>query len=72
MAASSLQEWEDAFRSGTTGEYEATYGMPAEGSSRTWDDHDPQDLSAAEFDAIWVKARKACEAGSRSRQDPGS
>lgn len=71
--ACSLQEWEDAYRTGTTEEYYETYGMPDEWSTRgpAWD-HDPKPLTEIEFEDIWSYARRACEAGSRSRPDHSS
>lgn len=71
-AACSLQEWEDALRADTVDEYHETYGMPQEWSIRSSDDYDLKPSTEADFESVWRYARRACEAGSRSRPDPGS
>jgi hypothetical protein len=71
-AACSLQELEDAIRAGTIDHYYETYGGLHEWSFAGGDHDDPQPSTEAEFEGVWKYARRACEAGSRSRPDPGS
>jgi hypothetical protein len=70
--ACSLQEWEDALRTETIDQYYETYGMVDEWSFASGDHDDPQPSTEAEFERVWEYARRACEAGSRSRPDPSS
>lgn len=52
IAAASLTEWEAARRAGTLAEYEARFGATAEVPVHEWDGHDPQDLTAGEFEEV--------------------
>jgi hypothetical protein len=70
--ACSLEEWEDAYRTGTTDEYDETYGMPDDWSLHGLNHHDLEPSTETEFEGVWRYARKACEAGSRSRPEPNS
>jgi hypothetical protein len=63
IAAASLAEWEAAQQTGTHGDYEAAFGATAEVPVHEWDDHQPEDLTAAEFETIWITARAARQAG---------
>jgi hypothetical protein len=69
-AASSSEEVEAAYRDNTIGEYFATYGLPEEWSTQAWD-HELEPFTEEEFEVVWVTAREACAAGSRSRPTPG-
>lgn len=70
--ACSLREWENALRAGTIDQYYETYGMVDEWSLASGDYDDLQPSTEAEFKSVWEYARRACEAGSRSRPDPSS
>ncbi|MGH3388606.1 MAG: hypothetical protein ACRDOO_06985, partial [Actinomadura sp.] len=70
--ACSLQEWEDAHRSGTTDQYYETYGTVQAWSFARGDHDDPEPFTEAEFETAWKYARSACETGSRSRPDANS
>ncbi|MFI5808593.1 hypothetical protein [Streptomyces sp. NPDC051561] len=59
ITAASLAEWEVAQRAGTSGDYEATFGTTAEVPVHEWDDHEPQELTADEFETVWNTARAA-------------
>ncbi|KAF5999715.1 hypothetical protein [Streptomyces sp. WAC00263] len=59
IAAASLAEWEAAQQAGTLGDYEAEFGATAEVPVHEWDEHEPQDLSAGEFETVWITARAA-------------
>ncbi|WP_137980446.1 hypothetical protein [Streptomyces violaceusniger] len=72
IAAASLAEWEAAQRAGTLGDYEATFGGTAEVPVQEWDAHDPQDLTAEEFETVWLTARAACQARAQARSTHGA
>ncbi|MEU3509313.1 hypothetical protein ABZ733_15705 [Streptomyces longwoodensis] len=57
LAAASLAEWQAALREDRSGAYESVYGMTAEPAISEWEGHDPQWLSADEFETIWATAR---------------
>jgi hypothetical protein len=66
-AAASLAEWEAAQQAGTLADYEATFGATAEVPVHEWDEHEPQDLVAGEFETVWLTARATCQARARAR-----
>jgi hypothetical protein len=67
VAAACLAEWEAARRAGTLADHEATFGGTAEIPVGEWDGHEPRDLTAEEFEAVWLAARAARRAGARWR-----
>ena len=67
ITAASLAEWEGAQQAGTLAEYEATFGATAEVAVHEWDAHEPQDLTAGEFETVWRTARAICQARARAR-----
>ncbi|GAB2843427.1 hypothetical protein GCM10022221_48290 [Actinocorallia aurea] len=67
--ACSMDEWEAALRDGSSDQYYETYGMVDEWSFTRGDHEDPQPSDKEEFESVWQQARRACEAGSRSRPD---
>ena len=58
LAAASLAEWQEAPSAGRLAEYESVYGLTAEPPISEWEGHDPQGLSADEFEIIWSTARR--------------
>ncbi|MEV8059500.1 hypothetical protein AB0P37_24270 [Streptomyces antimycoticus] len=72
IAAASLAEWGAAQQAGTLGDYEATFGGTAEVPVHEWDGYEPQDLTAAEFETVWLTARAACQASARARSSHGA
>ncbi|MFM9632591.1 MULTISPECIES: hypothetical protein [Streptomyces] len=72
IAAASLAEWEAAQQSGTLADYEVTFGATAEVPVHEWDAHEPQDLAAGEFEAVWLTARATCQARARARSTHGA
>jgi hypothetical protein len=72
IAAASLAEGEAAQRDGTLAAYAATYGGTAEVPVHEWEGHEPQDLTAEEFEAVWLSARAARQAQARSRAADGA
>lgn len=70
LAAASLAEADAAERAGTLGEYEAAFGFTAKIPVHEWDEHNRQDLTAAEFEAVWTPARAVCEARARRNSTP--
>ncbi|CAM5693452.1 hypothetical protein ACWGKK_14590 [Streptomyces chartreusis] len=67
VAAASSTEWEAAQRAGTLADYEATFGATAEVPIHEWDPHAPLDLTAGEFETVWLTARATCQARARAR-----
>ncbi|MCH5677310.1 hypothetical protein [Streptomyces gilvus] len=67
VAAASLAEWEAAQQAGALAEYEAAFGATAQAPVHEWDAHEPQDLTAAEFETVWRTARATCQARARAR-----
>ncbi|MGA5701963.1 hypothetical protein [Peterkaempfera bronchialis] len=59
IAAASLVEWLTARDTGRLPEYEAVYGLTAEPPVPEWEGHNPQPLSAADFEDAWQAARQA-------------
>jgi hypothetical protein len=57
LTAASLAEWQEARRGGRSAEYESVYGLTAEPSVSEWEGHEPQPLSADEFEIVWSTAR---------------
>jgi hypothetical protein len=57
LTAASLAEWPQACGEGWSAEYEQAYGMTAEPTISKWDWHDPQWLSAEDFEDVWSDAR---------------
>ncbi len=72
IAAASLAEWEAAQQTGTLADYGATFGFTAEVPVHEWDAHEPQELTAVEFETVWLTARAACQAGVRARSTRGA
>lgn len=68
LAAASLAEWNDARIAGRLAEYERAYGLTAEPPISEWEGHDPQPLSASEFESVWTAARQHIQ--DRQRQHP--
>ncbi|MEV7888336.1 hypothetical protein ACWD3I_38195 [Streptomyces sp. NPDC002817] len=72
VAAASSTEWEAARQAGTLRDYEATFGATAEAPVHAWDAHEPQDLTAKEFETVWLTARATCQARARARSTHGA
>lgn len=68
LAAASLAEWQEAQKKGRLAEYESVYGLTAEPPISDWEGHDPQWLSANEFESVWSTARRQIQ--DRQRQHP--
>lgn len=58
LAAASLAEWQQAQQDGRLAEYESAYGLTAEPPISEWEGHDPQWLSASDFETVWAAARQ--------------
>ncbi|RNG36021.1 hypothetical protein EEJ42_03655 [Streptomyces botrytidirepellens] len=58
LAAASLSEWQEAQRNGQLAQYESVYGLTAEPPISDWEGHDPQWLTANEFESVWSTARQ--------------
>jgi hypothetical protein len=67
VAAASLAEWEAAQQAQTLADYEATFGAAAEVPVHEWDAHEPQVLTATDFESVWLTARATCRATARAR-----
>ncbi|MGW1070700.1 hypothetical protein ACWD4F_40150 [Streptomyces aureus] len=67
VTAACLVEWEAAQQAGTLADYEAVFGAPAEVPVQEWEAHEPQDLTAAQFETVWRTARASCQARARAR-----
>ncbi|MDX3262910.1 hypothetical protein PV336_27400 [Streptomyces sp. MI02-2A] len=65
VAAASSTEWEAARQAGTLAGYETMFGATAEVPVHEWDPHEPQDLTAGEFETVWLRARATCQARAR-------
>jgi hypothetical protein len=61
-AAASLEEWQQELAAGRIQQYRARYGGLADQPVTEWEGHDPQPLSAAEFERVWDDARRHLEA----------
>ncbi|MBR7836399.1 hypothetical protein KDL01_24185 [Actinospica durhamensis] len=59
MAAASLDEWVQAEAEDRLAGYEAVYGATALIPFGEWEGHDPQWLTAEEFEGVWARAREA-------------
>lgn len=68
LTAASLAEWQEAQRDGRLAEYESVYGLTAEQPVSEWEGHDPQWLSADEFEIVWSTARRQIQ--DRQRRPP--
>jgi hypothetical protein len=68
LAAASLAEWQVARSAGRLAEYENVYGLTAEPPISEWEGHEPQWLSANEFESVWSTARQKIQ--DRQRQRP--
>ena len=65
LAAASLAEWRRAHDAGALSEYEAVYGRTAELPYPEWEGHDPQWLTAGQFETAWAAARHQIQVRSR-------
>jgi hypothetical protein len=68
LAAASVAEWQEAQRDGRLAQYESVYGLTAELPTSEWEEHDPQWLSANEFEIVWSTARRQLQ--DRQRRHP--
>ncbi|MFI0225645.1 hypothetical protein [Streptomyces lydicus] len=68
LAAASLVEWKEAQKNDRLAGYESVYGLTAEPPISEWEGHDPQWLSAKEFESVWSTARRQIH--DRHRQPP--
>ncbi|MER6601539.1 hypothetical protein, partial [Streptomyces parvus] len=57
LTAASLAEWQEAREDGRSAEYKSVYGLTAEPPFSEWEGHNPQSLSAGEFEIVWSTAR---------------
>ncbi|MFE7077066.1 hypothetical protein ACFU96_43970 [Streptomyces sp. NPDC057620] len=71
LAAASLVEWQAAQAAGTLADYERVFGATADVPVQEWEGHEPHDLTAEEFETVWLTARTACQAGARHRSTGG-
>ncbi|MFF7146186.1 hypothetical protein [Streptomyces sp. SID2888] len=67
-AAASLAEGQEAQREGRLAAYESVYGLTAEPPISEWEGHDPQWLSAHDFEVVWSTARQQLQ--DRQRRPP--
>ncbi|MET7456250.1 hypothetical protein ABZT03_31110 [Streptomyces sp. NPDC005574] len=72
VVAAASTEWEVAQEAGTLADYEGTFGATAETPVHEWDPHEPQDLTAEEFETVWLTARAICQARARARVRHGA
>ncbi len=68
LAAASLAEWQEAQSAGRLADYESVYGLTAEPPISEWERHNPQWLSADEFEIVWSTARRQLQ--DRQRRHP--
>ncbi|GAA1545308.1 hypothetical protein GCM10009730_63000 [Streptomyces albidochromogenes] len=68
LTAASLAEWQEAQSDGRLADYECVYGLTAELPISEWEGHDPQWLSANEFEVVWSTARRQLQ--DRQRRHP--
>ncbi|KUN81482.1 hypothetical protein AQJ66_24085 [Streptomyces bungoensis] len=68
LTAASLAEWQQARRDGRSAKYECVYGLTAEPPISEWEGHNPQSLSADEFEDVWSTARRQLQ--DRQRRHP--
>ncbi|MEV4869197.1 hypothetical protein [Streptomyces syringium] len=68
LAAAWLVECQEAQKAGRLAEYESAYGLTAELPISEWEGHDPQWLSANEFEVVWSQARRQLQ--DRQRPQP--
>jgi hypothetical protein len=68
LAAASVAEWQEAQRDGRLAEYERVYGLTAALPLSEWEGHDPQWLSANEFEIVGSTARRQLQ--DRQRRHP--
>ncbi|WP_338053954.1 hypothetical protein [Streptomyces spiramenti] len=65
VAAAAETEWQHARDTGRLGEYESRFGSTAEAPVSTWEGHEPEQLTADEFEQVWEAARRHLAAGPR-------
>ncbi|MFI8369971.1 hypothetical protein [Streptomyces sp. NPDC085466] len=58
IAAASLAEWQLAQDAGRLAEYENRFGGTAERPVSEWEGHDPEQLTAEQFEDVWKAARR--------------
>ena len=58
LAAASLDEWFRARAEDRLADYEAVYGATAQLPFGDWEGHEPQWLTAQEFEVVWADARR--------------
>jgi hypothetical protein len=58
IAAASLDEWQQARDAGRLAQYESRFGITAELPVSEWEGHNPEHLTSAEFEEVWVLARQ--------------
>ncbi len=68
LAAASLAEWQEAQSAGRLADYESVCGLTAEPPISEWERHNPQWLSADEFEIVWSTARRQLQ--DRQRRHP--
>ncbi|WP_326800290.1 hypothetical protein OG946_17640 [Streptomyces sp. NBC_01808] len=64
IAAASLDERQQARDAGRLADYEKKYGLTAEPPVSEWEGHDPEPLTAEEFETVWATARRRIAEGS--------
>ncbi|MGW5171571.1 hypothetical protein ACWEQ1_29840 [Streptomyces nodosus] len=62
IVAASLDEWQRAQQAGSLAEYEKMFGVTAGLPVSQWEGHEPDQLTAQEFEAVWDAARRAITA----------
>ncbi|MFJ3250068.1 hypothetical protein [Streptomyces sp. NPDC086782] len=62
IAAASLDEWQRAQQAGGLAEYEKMFGVTAGLPVSQWEGHEPDQLTAQEFEAVWDAARRTITA----------
>jgi hypothetical protein len=70
IAAAIREEWIAALPGGTADRYRPVFGATADLPLHVWEDVELEDVAAEEFEAVWIKARAACEARARRHSTP--
>jgi len=70
VAAATKAEWDAALLAGTDDDYLATFGAPPDMPLHVWEEIELEDITADDFETVWLPARAACEARARARPTP--
>lgn len=69
-AAAIRTEWNAALHAGTADDYYAVFGATPDMPVHVWEEIELEDITAEDFEAVWVTARAACEARAHARLTP--